>query len=82
MCGRSTPGRPATVHEHYTQSFDKREKFGMEHRLRRHDRDYRWILDTGVPRFHKDGQFAGYIGSCVDVTETIRGILSICSLRA
>lgn len=63
----------------YTQSFDKREKFGMEYRLQRHDGEYRWILDTGVPRFHKDGQFAGYIGSCVDVTETIRGILPVCS---
>jgi PAS domain S-box-containing protein len=63
----------------YTQSFDKRERFGMEYRLRRHDGEYRWILDNGVPRFHKDGQFAGYIGSCVDVTETIRGILPICS---
>jgi PAS domain S-box-containing protein len=63
----------------YTQSFDKREKFGMEYRLRRHDGEYRWILDNGVPRFHKDGQFAGYIGSCVDVTETIRGILPVCS---
>jgi len=63
----------------YTQSFDKREKFGMEYRLRRHDGEYRWVLDNGVPRFHKDGQFAGYIGSCVDVTETIRGILPVCS---
>lgn len=63
----------------YTQSFDKREKFGMEYRLRRHDGEYRWILDTGVPRFHRDGEFAGYIGSCVDVTETIRGILPVCS---
>jgi PAS domain S-box-containing protein len=27
------------------------------------------MLDIGVPRFHKDGSFAGYIGSCIDVTE-------------
>jgi PAS domain S-box-containing protein len=63
----------------YTQYFDKREKFEMEYRLRRNDGEYRWILDNGVPRFHKDGRFAGYIGSCVDVTETIRGILPVCS---
>jgi signal transduction histidine kinase len=37
--------------------------------LRRHDGQYRWILDIGVPRFHKDGSFAGYIGSCIDVTD-------------
>jgi signal transduction histidine kinase len=27
------------------------------------------MLDIGAPRFHKDGSFAGYIGSCVDVTD-------------
>ena len=27
------------------------------------------MLDIGVPRFHKDGSFAGYIGSCVDITD-------------
>jgi PAS domain S-box-containing protein len=42
----------------------------MEYRLRREDGEYRWILDHGVPRFNADGSFAGYIGSCVDVTES------------
>jgi len=53
----------------YTQSFEQREKFRMEYRLRRHDGDYRWILDIGVPRFNQDRSFAGYIGIAVDVTE-------------
>jgi PAS domain S-box-containing protein len=53
----------------YTQSFERREKFRMEYRLRRHDREYRWILDIGVPRFNQDRSFAGYIGIAVDVTE-------------
>ena len=56
----------------YTQSFDRREKFRMEYRLRRHDGEYRWILDVGVPRFNEDGSFAGYIGICVDVNERKR----------
>jgi len=53
----------------YTQFFDRREKFRMQYRLRRHDGEYCWILDIGVPRFNPDRSFAGYIGIAVDVTE-------------
>ena len=53
----------------YTRAFDKHESFQMEYRLRRHDGEYRWILDSGVPRFTADGSFSGYIGSGIDVTE-------------
>jgi hypothetical protein len=31
----------------------------MEFRLRRHDGEYRWIFDQGVPRFNDEGSFAG-----------------------
>lgn len=53
----------------YTRAFDAREKFTMEYRLRRYDGEYRWVHDIGVPRFNNDGSFAGFIGSCMDVTE-------------
>jgi PAS domain S-box-containing protein len=53
----------------YVQAFDRGEEFTMEYRVRRHDGQYRWVLDSGRPRFSEDGSFAGYIGSCVDVTE-------------
>ena len=41
----------------------------MEYRLRRNDLTYRWIDDTGIPRYARDGSFLGYIGSCTDVHE-------------
>jgi PAS domain S-box-containing protein len=53
----------------YSAAFDAREMFQMEYRLRRADGEYRWILDNGAPRFEADGAFAGYMGSCVDVTD-------------
>ncbi len=56
----------------YVQAFDAREKFSMEYRLRRHDGEYRWIWDIGVPRFVPGGSFEGYIGSCIDTTERRR----------
>jgi len=56
-------------HEVYCRGFDQRQPFRKECRLRRHDGQYRWMLDIGVPRFHEDGSFAGYIGSCIDVTD-------------
>lgn len=53
----------------YLRAFDLRQQFTREYRLRRHDEEYRWLLDIGVPRFNADHSFAGYIGSCLDVTE-------------
>jgi PAS domain S-box-containing protein len=48
-------------------AFGKREPFTVEYRLRRKDGEYRWLLDTGTPRFESDGTFLGYIGSCIDI---------------
>ena len=53
----------------YTAAFDARRDFSMSYRLRRYDGTYRWVLDNGTPYFDGDGAFAGYFGSCVDVTE-------------
>jgi len=43
----------------YVDAFEARERFEMEYRLRRADALYRWIVDTGVPRYEPDGAFAG-----------------------
>ena len=54
---------------HYLDHFHRREAFEMEYRLRRHDGEWRWIFDRGVPFTDDRGAFAGFIGSCVDVHE-------------
>lgn len=57
----------------YLDSFSKEEAFEMEYRLKRYDNVYRWINDRGVPYYDNNHQFAGYIGSCMDVTDKIEG---------
>ena len=53
----------------YNEAFDARETFSMEYRLKRHDGEYRWILDVGVPRQADRNEFVGYIGSCTDISQ-------------
>lgn len=53
----------------YRAAFATRQPFEMEYRLRRFDGEYRWLCDSGVPIRLEDGAFAGYIGSCIDVTD-------------
>src|SRR6266700_1347387 len=53
----------------YVEAFDAREPFVMQCRLRRYDGEYRLISDNGVPRYDTQKDFAGYIGSCMDITE-------------
>jgi PAS domain S-box-containing protein len=56
----------------YLGAFETREPFRTEYRLRGAGGQHRWMLDNGVPRFDPDGRFAGYIGSCIDITERKR----------
>ncbi len=50
-------------------SFEASAAFNMDYRLRRHDGEYRWVADNGVPRLDAQGRTVGYVGSAVDVQE-------------
>jgi len=49
--------------------FAAQNSLETEFRLQRFDGEYRWMLCTGVPRLSGNGNFSGYIGSCIDITE-------------
>jgi len=43
--------------------------FWVEYRVRRADGEYRWAIDSAKPRMSASGEFLGYIGSVIDITE-------------
>lgn len=53
----------------YATAFAARRPFSMEYRLRRHDGEWRWVLDNGIPRYEPNGEFSGFIGTCTDIDE-------------
>jgi PAS domain S-box-containing protein len=53
----------------YVSAFDRRDTFSMNYRLRNAQGEYRWLQDDGTPRFDSTGEFLGYIGHCLDITE-------------
>ncbi len=64
------PEDRARLLETCATAFRERRSFTSHCRLRRASGEYRWMLDTGTPRFDPDGTFAGFIGTCIDVTES------------
>lgn len=55
--------------EIYLSALRDKKPFTGEFRILTQKGDYRWLLASGPPRFHADGSFAGYISSCIDITE-------------
>lgn len=53
----------------YLSAFNARQSFKIEYRLRCADGEYCWIIDNGIPRFTPNGEFAGYIGSRLDISD-------------
>ena len=63
------PDDLARIESVYAEHARERTPFRVELRMRRHDGIYRWILNSGAPRITEAGEFAGYIGSCIDITD-------------
>ena len=65
------PEDRSRVVEHNDAAFDESETFSIEYRLRRHDGEYRWMLNHGTPRLAADGTLLGYIGTCIDIHDRV-----------
>jgi len=55
--------------EVFEEAFFERRGYSLEYRFRREDDEYRWLSETGAPRYSAEGKFEGYIGTCVDIHE-------------
>ncbi|HLY19039.1 MAG TPA: PAS domain S-box protein [Bryobacteraceae bacterium] len=65
---------PDEVHQRSAtqQAVEAHRPFETGYRLRRADGEYRWMLDQGAPQFDAQGDFCGYVGVAVDITERKR----------
>ncbi|HMB29447.1 MAG TPA: PAS domain S-box protein, partial [Blastocatellia bacterium] len=66
------PDDRESAEQAYLAASEKREAVRLEYRLRRKDGEYRWAIDSAAPRFGSDGEFLGYIGSVMDITDRKR----------
>jgi len=57
----------------YHAALAEQRPFALEYRLRRSDHVYRTVSDSGLPLHEQDGRFAGYVGTCIDVTAQREG---------
>ncbi|MHB2168889.1 sensor histidine kinase [Alsobacter sp. R-9] len=53
----------------FRAAFDERRDFSLDYRIRRADGELRWMTDRGRPFFLSDGNFAGYLGTCLDISD-------------
>ncbi|SMB97765.1 PAS/PAC sensor signal transduction histidine kinase [Hymenobacter roseosalivarius DSM 11622] len=60
--------RDLTAHA-LTSAIRNRALYSLEHRMRRHDGEYRWLLAQGGPSYYPNGELYGYVGSAIDITE-------------
>ncbi len=67
--------------DYYLEHFRRHETFEMEYRLRRHDGAWRWIFDRGVAAFDASGEFLGFVGSCIDVTDRVEAQEALAKAR-
>ena len=60
------------VQRRWSEALRLHHSVEFEHRVRRHDGEYRWVHESEVARFSPEGQFLGFVGALVDITDRKR----------
>lgn len=55
--------------EIFLDALERQVPFQLDYRLRGADGEYREAIDTGTPHFGANGEFLGYVGCVLDITE-------------
>ncbi|MBD1873491.1 PAS domain S-box protein [Nodosilinea sp. FACHB-131] len=67
------PDDRATAKSVFLTAIKRQEEFRVEYRLRRRDGEYRWVIDAACPWLGVGGEFEGYIGSVLDISDRVHG---------
>jgi PAS domain S-box-containing protein len=67
---RIHPEDQENCYHNYNLSWENQDNFTQQYRLKRIDGQYRWILEKAVPLFNSEHNFIGYLGTCLDITES------------
>jgi PAS domain S-box-containing protein len=59
------------------RAFDARAPYALEYRMRRHDGEYRWVIERASPRHSPEGAFLGFVGVCVEIDEEKRSLAAL-----
>lgn len=57
------------VEQSFHDANERKASFQLDYRLRRADGAYRWAIDSARPRFDSRGEFLGFVGSVLDISE-------------
>ncbi|HZJ52672.1 MAG TPA: PAS domain-containing protein [Myxococcaceae bacterium] len=70
--GALHPDDVERVRANFRAANEMQVPFRTEYRLRQWDGEYRWFIDSAMPRFDGAGEFVGYIGSVIDIEDRRR----------
>ncbi len=63
------PNDKEAVSSALVEAFSTRKPCSIQFKFLRKDDVYRWILVNAVPKNSPDGEYDGFIGSCIDITD-------------